>query len=321
VSVRARLHRGAVAGCAFVLSVAAGSLACGAGGAAPAGGATGAEAGDAEGVDAASPALADGDAAPPRDGAIPGDGGSRCTATADAITCVHASTTIASRTVTYAAPLGSEPAAGRPAVVFFQGSFVPGSAAFSATKADAFGAYALTRTIAALLDRGYVVIAPDAASNGTTFWQTNIPPYATSWPGCADDMLMQGLLAAISGGGFGTVDPHRLYAMGISSGGFMTSRMAVSYAGKFRALVDHSASYATCGQTCLVPTPLPADHPPTLFLHGDGDNVAPISIVRPYLDALLAEGHEAKLVTDPDAGHEWLAAGELAVPDWFDSHP
>jgi predicted esterase len=97
--------------------------------------------------------------------------------------------------------------------------------------------------------------------------------------------------------------------------------MAVSYPGRFRALVDHSGSYATCSAACSVPTPLPADHPPTLFLHGDMDMVVPASAVQPYVAALQAEGHETKLVTDADAGHQWLPEGVDAIPAWFDAHP
>jgi predicted esterase len=101
----------------------------------------------------------------------------------------------------------------------------------------------------------------------------------------------------------------------------MTSRMAVSYPGKFRALADHSGSYATCSATCMVPTPLPANHPPTLFLHGDTDTIVPMSAVQPYLDALMTEGFDTQLVTDVDAGHQWLPQGAQAIPAWFDSHP
>jgi dipeptidyl aminopeptidase/acylaminoacyl peptidase len=178
----------------------------------------------------------------------------------------------------------------------------------------------LTLTIKALLDGGYTVVAPDTSGNGSTFWDTNIPPYAQAWSGCPDDVLMKNLFTALSGGALGPVDGARLYAMGISSGGFMTSRMAVSYPGRFRALVDHSGSYATCSDICVVPTPLPSDHPPTLFLHGDLDAVVPLSAIQPYLDALTAEGHETKLVTDPSAGHQWLSEGPQAIPAWFDAH-
>lgn len=251
------------------------------------------------------------------DGAI----ASRCQITATDATCQHQSTTISGRPVAYEAPVGQPPAAGWPAVIYFQGSLVPGTDAFAAMSSAAFGQYELTLTVAALLGDGYVVIAPDASDDGTTYWETNIPPYADSWSGCPDDVLMKALLSSVSAGTFGPIDSSRLYAMGISSGGFMTSRMAVSYAGTFRALADHSGSYATCSDTCVVPTPLPAGHPPTLFLHGDTDTVVPLSAIQPYIDALMAEGYETQLVTDATAGHQWLSEAVQAIPAWFDSHP
>ncbi len=277
-------------------------------------GAVGSDAPEEEGA----PALGDA-------GIAGGDGGSVCHASGTTITCDHQATMLsdgtAMRQITYAVPLGTPPSGGWPAVVYFQGSFVPGHEAFQASTSDAFGMYQLTLTIAALLDRGYVVVAPDAQSNGSTYWQTNIPPYATSWSGCADDVLMRALLASLGKGTFGPVATSRLYAMGISSGGFMTSRMAVSYAGTFRALADHSGSYATCSDVCVVPTPLPANHPPTLFLHGDTDAVVPSSSIQPYLSDLQSEGFSTQLVTDPSAGHQWLSEAVTAIPDWFDAHP
>jgi poly(3-hydroxybutyrate) depolymerase len=170
--------------------------------------------------------------------------------------------------------------------------------------------------VKALLDRGYAVIAPNALDDGATYWQTNIPPYATSWDGCADDELVDAMLAAMADGSFGALDPARRYAMGMSSGGYMTSRMAVSYAGTFRALAIASASYATCGQFCSVPA-LPADHPPTLFLHGADDTLVPVAQMVKYRDAL---GAKASSEIDGDAGHAWLAIGRTAIPAFFDAH-
>lgn len=278
-------------------------------------------------------ACGDGGTAGPFDGrpdtSLSGDAdgslASRCQIQAMQITCDHESLSLndstADREIAYETPLGVAPAAGWPAVIYFQGSFVTGTSAFAAQVGAPFGAYNLTLTIKALLDSGYAVIAPNAAMMGTTFWETNVPPYSTSWTGSPDDVFVTRILAAIPAGMFGTIDPSRLYAMGISSGGFMTSRMAVSYPGVFRALADHSGSYATCSAICVVPTPLPANHPPVLFLHGDTDAIVPMSAVQPYFDALQAEGIEAQLVTDPNAGHEWLAAGAATIPAWFTSHP
>jgi dienelactone hydrolase len=211
------------------------------------------------------------------------------------------------------------PAAGWPSVTYFQGSFIPGSRAFTAATTDIFGQYELTSTVAALLDRGYAVIAPNAQNNGSSFWQTNVPPYATNWAGCDDDLFIKQLIVATTDGTFGPLDAARRYAMGISSGGFMTSRMAVSYAGTFRALAIASGSYATCSNSCSVP-PLPTGHPPTVFLHGDADSTVPVSSMTPYRDQLVVDGHLVETVIHPGGGHEWLPEGKTAIPDWFDAH-
>lgn len=243
---------------------------------------------------------------------------SRCVVTAERAACEHQQKKLGGRDVAYATPAGAPPKDGWPAVVYFQGSFVAGSSAFEAPHDAKFDMYKLTLTMKSLLDRGFAVIAPDA--DGALFWQTNIPPYSHAWPGCDDDVYMQSLFADMAAGSFGAIDTAHLHAMGISSGGFMTSRMAVSYAGKFRSLAIHSGSYATCGKICNVPSPLPADHPPTLFVHGDEDTVVSPSVMEPYLAALVAEGHETKLAKDPKGGHVWLDIAVTAIPAWFDAH-
>ncbi len=246
-------------------------------------------------------------------------GGSRCAMTGSTLTCTSLAMQLGGRTVTYQLPLGTAPAAGWPTVIFYQGSFIAGSRAFSASMGDSFGQFELTSTVKALLDRGYAVLAPNAQNNGNLYWQSNVPPYSSNWSGCADDVFITALLAATDDGTFGPLDTSHRYAMGISSGGFMTSRMAVSYAGKFRALVIEAGSYATCGQTCNVPG-LPADHPPTLFMHGDADTTVPVSAMTPYRDKLIADGREVSTIIRPGAAHEWLPEGKTAVPDWFDAH-
>jgi len=235
------------------------------------------------------------------------------------LTCTRQSMLVGGRTVTFQVPLGAPPASGWPTVVFYQGSFIPGSHAFAASTGDAFGQYELTATIKMLLDRGYAVVAPNTLSNGMQYWETNIPPYDQVWTGCDDDVFVRQLFAEMAGTTFGPLDAQRYYAMGISSGGFMTSRMAVSYAGTFRALAIASASYATCSFSCSVPE-LPADHPPTLFLHGGQDDVVPVATMLPYRDQMLAQGLVTQAIVDQNAGHQWLAEGALAVPQWFDTH-
>jgi dienelactone hydrolase len=262
----------------------------------------------------------------PDRGGLPGDGGaSRCTASPAEVSCSHRQLSrtgwVVDRTVYFELPLGVPPPTGWPVALFFQGSFYSGERAFHGSAGDVHGQYQLALTVKALLDRGYAVLAPEALVAGTTAWQTNVPPWDLLWSSSSDDAFMQNILQAISDGGFGPLDPARKYAMGISSGGFMTSRMAVSYAGQFRALAIHSASYATCSAVCSVPTPLPADHPPTLFLHGGADSIVPIDTMVPYRDALAREGHTVDSVIRPEAGHEWLPEGPSRIPSWFDAQP
>jgi len=247
-----------------------------------------------------------------------------CNTSADAVVCAHSTVVVADgllgRDVHFALPRGTPPAAGWPVVVFFQGSLFSAEFSFDASVDDAFGRFELARTVSALLDAGFAVIAPEALGEGTTAWQTNVPPASLLWEGSSDDQLMLALFAAFDGSGkdavFGDVDGDRLYATGISSGGFMTSRMAVSYPGRFRALAIHSGGYATCSALCLLPS-LPADHPPTFFVHGAADLVVTAAIMELYRDALDDEGVEVDSVIVEGGAHEWLAAAVTAVPSWF----
>ncbi len=159
------------------------------------------------------------------------------------------------------------------------------------------------------------MVQPEA--QGGVAWDTN----AGNYDGSADATFIPQLLAGIAQGTFGPIDVTHLYATGISSGGYMTSRMAVSYPGQFRALAIESGSYATClGPICNIPTTLPADHPPTLFLHGGTDDIVPIATAQTYYEELMTQGFDTRFVEDPDAGHQWLSTAPQEVVQWFTTH-
>jgi dienelactone hydrolase len=222
------------------------------------------------------------------------------------------------RRVYWARPTKPAPTSGYPAVILYQGSYFGPATTWNVDveKSMAFGGYHQVRVVAQLLERGYVVIQPEA--QGGTFWSTNI---SAAFASSSDGVFVPTLLAAMEGGTFGTLDDDRLYATGMSSGGYMTSRMAVSFAGRFRALAIHSAAYATCGgPLCSVPSDLPADHPPTLFLHGAADTIVPIATAKDYDSELRATGIETEFIEEPRAGHEWLAVAPDEIATWFDRH-
>lgn len=245
---------------------------------------------------------------------------SRCDVSEASVRCDVRTTMLsdgtAERAVYWQAPVGSAPPTGFPVALIFQGSlFGPSLTWGEITPAAPFGGFHQGLLQAELLDSGFVVIAPEAA--GGVAWSTNVADYEAS----ADKVLVLALLEAIAGGQFGPADMGRLYATGISSGGYMTSRMAVSHAGVFAALAIQSGSYATClGPICNLPAELPADHPPTLFLHGEQDAIVPIGTVRAYYDALRVQGVETELVADPVAGHAWLAVAPARITEWFEMH-
>jgi poly(3-hydroxybutyrate) depolymerase len=274
--------------------------------------ATGGGAGDA-GVDAPAPVDA---------------GPSRCTETSSQVTCAEQQLVLdmgqngGKRTIHYNVPLGSAPAAGWPVVIMFQGAYYSAAHTFTGNKGDPWGGYYQTLVVKRLLDGGLAVLAPEANQNGNGYWDTNISPYDQNWKSAPDNAYMLAIFQAITGGKFGPLDDKEMYAAGLSSGGYMTSRMAVSYAGRFRALAIESASYATClASQCTVPAPLPSDHPPTLFLHGGADQIVPISTMKLYKAQLDKQGIATKAVIDNPAGHGWIAAAPDEVPAWFSGHP
>ncbi|MFT3695887.1 MAG: prolyl oligopeptidase family serine peptidase [Kofleriaceae bacterium] len=247
-------------------------------------------------------------------------GASPCDITEDTATC-HAREVVeiaynnTNRRVWWAAPPEQPPVGGWPAVVLYQGTNGGPSLTWDTAvdKSTLFGAYYQVDLVARLLDAGFAVIQPEA--DGGHFWYTNVSVDYNSSP---DGAFIPALLTAVRDGTFGTIDNGRLFATGISSGGYMTSRMAVSYPGVFRALAIASGSYATCaGFACTVPSDLPADHPPTLFLHGEQDTIVPISTAHDYDAKLQANGTVTRFVTDDQAGHAWIEAAPSEILAWF----
>jgi predicted esterase len=255
---------------------------------------------------------------------------SRCTDTKKnglkpaTVSCTYEQTEIDSgsvgkRQVIYQTPLGTPPAEGWPVVVIYQGSFFP-LKNFTYNSLMPFGGYYQGKVIQTLLDHGYAVIAPSALAD--LFWQTNIPPFDLAYEQSNDFTFLNNVLQAMQQGRFGTLNKQRQYATGISSGGYNTSRMAVSFQGQFKALVIQSGSYANCGgPLCVVPKKLPADHPPTYFLQGFIDPIVPWWTAEMYHKRLAEQGIETGMYTDKLGGHEWFPASPEKVLEWFNRHP
>lgn len=249
---------------------------------------------------------------------------SMCSTNALTLTCPYRMTTLSAageaRQILWQVPKGTAPVDGWPTVIMFQGSVATPVLTWTASPAEPFGAYNQTQVVQRLLDAGYAVLTPATHLAGVTFWDTNNPLVADYYAS-NDHALMLKIFEALDSGVFAGAGTNRMYATGISSGGYMTSRMALAYPGKFKALAIAAGSYATClGILCDV-GPIPNDHPPTLFLHGGIDPIVPLITMDAYNDKLRAAGIETRRIVEPLALHAWIDASPNAVRDWFNAHP
>lgn len=223
---------------------------------------------------------------------------------------------IGKREVAYSVPRGTPPRGGFPVAIVFQGSFFKVS--FSRSMMMPFGAYNEVKLIQNLLDNGFVVLAPRALAK--VAWQTNIIGLNYDWSD--DKVFINRLLDSVEDGEFGELNSAKLFAVGISSGGYMTDRMAQSHFDRsWRALAIASASYATCGgPICFLPDKVRSDHPPTLFLHGKRDLIVPHRTMEKYAKLLKKNGVQVKKVIDRKAGHKWIKSTSDEVVKFFSAN-
>jgi len=251
------------------------------------------------------------------------------------INCVYNASSaydgIVERHVFYSLPQGTPPPNGWPVVLLFQGSFYEAGQFFHASSDALFGGFIQVQVTKALLDNGFAVVAPNAMYGGDLFWDTNLPPWDTIidiglWPTAPDAKMLTDLFGKMESGQLGPLDMSKMHAGGISSGGYMSSRMAFFYAKQFRSVTIASGSFYYCsGIICSKPFPglpgqMKSDHPPTLFLHGVKDLAVPIFTMRLYDDDMTEYKLPHKVVTCADCGHQWIPQSPQEVLAWVQKY-
>lgn len=256
---------------------------------------------------------------------------SACTVGYGSLDCHAVSTTISvgglDREVLWKTPVGTPPPGGWPVVLAFHGTNDPADKFFDywywSAVDNAFGGYYETKTVQGLLDAGFAVLAPKARVRaGGIYWDTNVAPYAYDWASAPDGAFMEQLFEEIDAGTFGPLDTDRQYAMGLSSGGYMASRLAVAYPDQMQAIALQSASYATCiSALCSVTaSDLPDDHAPTLLMAGYWDTIVPLTTISAYADALDDDGTPVELHVVGSASHQWTSSSPGWVLAWFQAY-
>ena len=237
------------------------------------------------------------------------------------------------RPVRWQVPEGTPPAGGWRTAFFYNGTTPTDLDPFTKHPLllNAFGMDTSPKIFQELLDnpagtgQKYATFAPNPPASAvvTQFWHTNVVfPYAAS----CDYSFFNDFFNEIKSGSYGPSSQYNLnqrYAYGISSGGYNTSRMAVTFNGSsvWKALAIISASYATCaGPLCSVPS-LPSNHPPTKFYHGMQDLIVPLFTMESYYNKLVAAGKETTKKIH-GGGHELTSdnLGGSGVKAWFDAH-
>ncbi|MDP9139281.1 MAG: plasmid partitioning protein [Pseudomonadota bacterium] len=268
----------------------------------------------------------------------------RCTQGANGWSCTHqkrynyywCNFAYVPRAVRWQVPEGTPPAGGWPVAFYYAGT-QPSDLkhAFKRDYGDSFGTEYEPQIMHELLDDPYqtgkkyaVMVADPPASGGwVQAWHTNlVVPYSAS---CDADFFPD-FFGEIKGGSYGAASQYNMnkrYAFGISSGGFNSSRMAVTFnsgsgnANTWKALGILAASYATCSYSCGSIPALPANHPPTKFWHGQNDPLVPLTTMYSYYTLLSSGGFTTQKLEHP-GGHEFTVdnIGASGIKAWFDQY-
>lgn len=226
------------------------------------------------------------------------------------------------RQVHWQVPQGKPPRGGWPVIFLSQGSLLPGRTFFFGREGAQLGEIHQVRTTQKMLDNGVAVVAPETLADGHLFWNTNIPAWAHAYHLSPDFRLFQNIFRAMEEGRLGPMRSRKMGATGISSGGYNTSRLALTFPARFGAVAIHSGGYATNSGSLLthVPAVLPQNHPPTLFLHGADDPVVPVGPMLKYAKTLQAQGTPVGTVIAPGYGHEWLPGCGDQILHWLQQY-
>lgn len=132
-------------------------------------------------------------------------------------------------------------------------------------------------------EAGFILVIPTGAGN------------AWNGAGCCgnanlDDVaLFKALVTEVSK--HANVDQRRIYATGLSNGGYMSYRLGCEAADVFTAIAPGAGGLS--GQACNPSRPIPV-----LAIHGDADGIVPYSGQAPSMDA-VAKGNGCMTTTMP----------------------
>lgn len=151
----------------------------------------------------------------------------------------------------------------------------------------------LTRMDATSEARGYLVAYPSGVA---TSWNAG-QCCGTAWLDAVDDVqFIQELIAKISDEY--CIDPKRIYATGMSNGGFLSHRLGCELADTFAAIAPVAGVLGVAPNDCKPQRPLPVLH-----FHGTADPMVPYGGGNPIVNIGMAGTLDFRSV--PDTIRTW----------------
>lgn len=118
-------------------------------------------------------------------------------------------------------------------------------------------------------------------------------------------------------GGRYTIDPRRIYVVGMSNGGYFAHLIARERTNVVAAMATHSGPL---GLETLLRIGATRKFP-VFIAHGDRDQLFPIAIARENRDKYRREGHPVTYVEVPGLGHAWSRGIEQRMWTFFAENP
>ena len=183
-----------------------------------------------------------------------------------------------------------------------------------------------TRFSEKALDAGFFIVSPSSGRPirpGPHAWSSFIENVNES----LDLQLFISLFDWLENEDTFHLDLNHVFCAGFSSGGFMTSRLAKTFPHQFSGVLIHSGTdadsitFSELGPEfdCNSSQSYPSNHPPTLVVHGEKDQLVPYDCGLHFYEELQRNNITTSLLTDEERGHIWLSSRSNEMIDWFES--
>jgi len=184
--------------------------------------------------------------------------------------------------------------------------------------AESMAAYSRLDSLAATHD--VIVVYPATFKN---MWSTQLAE-GESWEDSRDVRFFDAMLTELSTNEFSnnySIDPKRVYLLGMSNGATFVQTLASVRNEKIAAVVAHSggrSSAVPALDSPVLETSAEVKVPPTLLIVGDQDRVA--KTIESDAEHYAENGVEVELIVVPKLGHAWSPSHNEAIANFLLRH-